>query len=128
LLISLGRSRRSSSTILRLPQRFKAFFNDIFGNVQLHSQIGLHPLKPRIFLLQLFDPPELRGFLAAIPLVSFVQTGFAYPPYSRIIILAVLPLSYSLRMPAIRTGQNVLFFIFYSFKVRNLSTSKPYYF
>ena len=51
-------------------QGFRAFFDDVFGNVQFHGKVGVHAL-------------HLAGVHAPVTLPPFIQRGAAYAVHTR---------------------------------------------
>ena len=70
LPMSLGRSWRTAPMMVLFSQGFRAFFDDVFGNVQFHGKVGVHAL-------------HLAGVHAPVTLPPFIQRGAAYAVHTR---------------------------------------------
>ena len=68
--MSLGRSWRTAPMMVLFSQGFRAFFDDVFGNVQFHGKAGVHAL-------------HLAGVHAPVTLPPFIQRGAAYAVHTR---------------------------------------------
>ena len=116
--MSLGRSFGADLRSLVYRKALKLFFNNVFCNVQLHGQVGIHSFKPGVFFFQLFDPLKFRCFHTSITLTPLIQIGFTYSVFT-VDLFGTFAVIKFFRMPAICAGLNVLFFIFYSFKIKH---------